>query len=446
MNKSSYYSIIFVFVIFLLPLVSCTVSKIDLKKTYTRMKHKIVNLLPRKKVTRNGLKWDDGAYFPQYVYEYFPRIKTFRKLYPTLESAKEGIKLIDIKMLNNSSKKYHEANLSWTNDGSHLSYEILTPHHRKIMLKSLLGEYTKELLVMVRNDQNDIFTELFEPPSSYNSYLSWSGDGKFFTFMSNGGRGDYDIYVGGLNYDESKITHNSTKDGYANWNKIDNSIVFVSGRTGNGDLYLTDPAGSFKRQLTSSDNNDLFPIWSPNGKYIVYTSGTSNNHDIYILHKFNNLTRSFKLTALDSDDIRPTVSPDGTKVAFYSNFYDRKEDKWAIMAVDISRIPWEDNLPDVLELEPTLIAKDVVVDLNTGPSWTPDSKKIIFVKRNTELFNPIFIVDLTNGLTYHLPTGTKMNHDIMCSNSGIISFRAQVNSWDRVFVALTNQSIMLQTE
>ncbi len=97
-----------------------------------------------------------------------------------------------------------------------------------------------------------------------------------------------------------------------------------------------------------------------------------------------------------------------------------------------------------LDMTNTIVARDVVVDLNTGPSWSPDSRKIFFVKHDPKLFNPIYGYDLFSGRQYVLETKTKMNRDILMSNLGVLSFRAQVGAWDRVFVALTNQGVQLQ--
>jgi hypothetical protein len=37
-----------------------------------------------------------------------------------------------------------------------------------------------------------------------------------------------------------------------------------------------------------------------------------------------------------------------------------------------------------------------------------------------------------------------MNRDLTISRLGVLSFRAQVGVWDRVFIALTNQGIQIQ--
>ena len=39
-----------------------------------------------------------------------------------------------------------------------------------------------------------------------------------------------------------------------------------------------------------------------------------------------------------------------------------------------------------------------------------------------------------------------MNRDILVSRLGVLSFRAQVGVWDRVFLALTNQGSQLQKQ
>lgn len=98
------------------------------------------------------------------------------------------------------------------------------------------------------------------------------------------------------------------------------------------------------------------------------------------------------------------------------------------------------------ELRGMAVAKDVVIDLNTGPAWSPDSRKIFYVKRDPSVANPIYACDLFTGRSYVFKTKTRMNRDILMSKVGILSFRAQVGVWDRVFVALTNQGLQLQNE
>jgi Tol biopolymer transport system component len=91
-----------------------------------------------------------------------------------------------------------------------------------------------------------------------------------------------------------------------------------------------------------------------------------------------------------------------------------------------------------------LIAEDVVIDLNTGPAWSPDSRKVFYVKHDVSVANPIYAYDIASGKSYLFNTNTRMNRDLLISRLGILSFRAQVGAWDRVFLALTNQGAQIQ--
>jgi hypothetical protein len=142
--------------------------------------------------------------------------------------------------------------------------------------------------------------------------------------------------------------------------------------------------------------------------------------------------------------LRPTVSPDGKLIAFYADSANGEQSdgrRWNIHVVPLV----SGKTFSASELAGTVIAKDVVIDLNTGPAWTPDSRKIFYVKRDPTAYNPIYAYDLYSGRTFVFKTKTKMNRDILMSRLGILSFRAQVGVWDRVFVALTNQGVQLQT-
>ena len=86
------------------------------------------------------------------------------------------------------------------------------------------------------------------------------------------------------------------------------------------------------------------------------------------------------------------------------------------------------------ELVAKVVAMDVIPDVEVGPAWMPDSKRIVFVKNDRLEYNPIYIADLEEKTVIPLKTETKMNHDITCSVGGTIAFRAQVDQWDQIFV------------
>ncbi len=138
------------------------------------------------------------------------------------------------------------------------------------------------------------------------------------------------------------------------------------------------------------------------------------------------------LTTWPYDDLRPVWSPDGTKIAFYTNYNEENDPKvWAlaVIAADGSD-PKEGE-----GLAMKVFAKNIIPDVEQGPAWMSDSKRIVYVKNDRQAYNPIYIVDIEKGENLLLRTGAKMNHDVTCSADGTIAFRAQVEQWDHIHVA-----------
>ncbi len=390
----------------------------------------------------------DGQYFPGFIAKFFPNADRYAKEYPTLAQARADVTMIEIRQLNASNVKFNEANLSWSADGVYLGYEVLLDGFRKIMLKDLAGNFSRELQVIPKGTNNFLDGMVVKSAQSYNAGLRWSRDSTRFAFMSNGGVGEYNIYVGAVGAKEKAVANSPTKDGYATWSPSTNEIAFVSGRSGNGDIYLVDLGSKDVSRLSERPEVDIFPEWFPNGNRIVYSSGDALNHDLHIVDRAkrrDTWSKPLPLTEWDRDDLRPTVSPDGRYVAFYAddgNGLTEDSRHWNIIVVPYV----QGKTYRAGELKEMVVAKDVVIDLNTGPAWSPDSRKIFYVKRDPSVSNPIYACDLFTGRSYVFKTKTRMNRDILMSKVGILSFRAQVGVWDRVFVALTNQGLQLQNE
>lgn len=394
-------------------------------------------------VPLSHFKVENKHYFPAFIKRFFDKATDFEREFPTVDLAASGVKLIQVKPLNTKNSKFNEANLSWSADGAYLGFEVIHSGFRKIMLKDLVGNYSRELM-MIPKGRNDFLNGMVvDSAHSYNAGLRWSKDSTRFAFMSNGGVGEYNIYVGAVGSKEKSVASSPTKDGYAVWNPKKNQIAFVSGRSGNGDIYLFDLSSKKLDRLTTSNNVDIFPEWSRNGNQLVYSSGDALNHNLMTIRKDLQTDKMLKpvyLTRWKNDDLRPTISPDGNHVAFFSskNLNSSGPSRvWDILVVPLN----EKKTYISTELENMVVARDVVIDLNTGPAWSPDGRKIFYIKRDPEEMNPIYAYDLFSGSKYKIATNTNMNSDLMMSKIGVLSFRAQKGVWDRVFVALTNQGL-----
>ena len=188
-----------------------------------------------------------------------------------------------------------------------------------------------------------------------------------------------------------------------------------------------------ERMLTTGDKVDLFPTWSPDSKSIAYTSGENDNHDVFVIPDVGAETVTPRqLTSWRYDDLRPIFSPDGKELAFYSNYSPINEEKeWSIVTV-----PADGSGPAKgLALAKLTVATNVVKDPEVGPAWLPWGHAIVYARNLKAEWNPVYAVDATTREEVRLEMRTRMNHDLTCASDGKLAFRAQVASWDDVFVA-----------
>ncbi len=269
---------------------------------------------------------------------------------------------------------------------------------------------------------------------SFNTQLSFFPEGSRFVFTGNEGSGIYRIYEGGLGESAPlALSSESKEDGHPAVSPDGRWLVYVSARKGVGKLYLRDLSTGEERPATEGDKMDLFPAWSPDGTSLAYTSGDNDNHDVFVIRGVTGLTpETVQLTSWSFDDLRPTFSNDGSSIAFYSSYNPAGEDKvWSIVVT-----PADGSGPKKgAALAERAFALNVVKDPETGPAWLPLGQSLVYARNSKKEFHPIYVVDTATKEELRMETGTRMNHDLVCSRRGVLAFRAQVASWDDIFVA-----------
>ena len=329
----------------------------------------------------------------------------------------------------------NDSNPVWSPRGTFIAFERSVGDKKEIHITFRDGTLIQTVYFMLSEsgkEMNFFFPGVSEE-TSYNAGITWSPDEYRFVYMSNGGEGNYDIYVQDLVGGASlRLTNHKEKDGQAHWSPVADRLVFISGRTGNGDIYLLDLRTRVLKRLTQGGKSYLFPQWSPDGKRLMMMHGSNENHDILLISDVTKPMESLKiLTTWPYDDLRPIWSPDGEKIAFYSNYnLDNDPKIWSIfiIAADGS------DPTDGEGLAAKVVAMDIIPDVEVGPAWMPDSSRIVFVKNHRQEYNPIYVADLKEKAVRPLKTDTKMNHDVTCSADGMIAFRAQVDQWDQIHV------------
>jgi TolB protein len=270
---------------------------------------------------------------------------------------------------------------------------------------------------------------------SFNMQLAFLPDGSSVVFTGNAGTGAYRLYLARLGGDPDleTLTQRSTEDGHPAVSPDGRWLAYVSARAGVGKLFLRDLGSDVERQLTQGADVDLHPVWSPDSKSIAFTSGANDNHDVFLIPEvLAPEAAPVPLTLWSFDDLRPTFSPDGTQIAFYSNFSPRGEDgEWSILVV-----PADGSGPTKgMALADHVVATNVVKDSAVGPAWLARGRALVFARNLKEEWNPIYVVDVASGQERRIETDTRMNHDLTCSSQGLLAFRAQVGSWDDIFIA-----------
>jgi Tol biopolymer transport system component len=129
----------------------------------------------------------------------------------------------------------------------------------------------------------------------------------------------------------------------------------VSGIT---DIYTLKSNGAGLTRLTTDAAYDHGPAWSPDGTKIAFWSDRNGNDEIYVMNQDGSgVTR---LTNDTSVDFRPRWSPDGTKIVFVN----RRNGNFEIYVMNADGS------------SPLRLTNDPATDAD--PAWSPDGSKIAF--------------------------------------------------------------------
>lgn len=190
----------------------------------------------------------------------------------------------------------------------------------------------------------------------------------FACYLEPSGRYHGDILVARTGERARLLTHGEGGNRDPRWSPDGTRIAFMSTRSGVGQLYVMNADGTGVVQLTHSRGFKGGEDWSPDGTRIAYASSeagisgplgiTHAPGDIYVARSDGSTAR--RLTFGGGLNVDPEWSPDGTKIAFFSDRGGPGE-IW-VMAADGSGVRRLTDGPS----------------LNASPSWSPDSTRIAF--------------------------------------------------------------------
>ena len=145
-----------------------------------------------------------------------------------------------------------------------------------------------------------------------------------------------------------------------------NSIVFVSTRDGNPEIYSMNADGTNARRLTNNAASDGQPSRSPDGRRVAFTSNRDGNFEIYTINADGSgtpqrLTNDGGPADEAPRDTNPVFSPDGQKIV------------WQSTRGGVPRL----YIMDATGANQRPVAFAGATEPSTDGSWNPDSTRLL---------------------------------------------------------------------
>jgi TolB protein len=210
------------------------------------------------------------------------------------------------------------------------------------------------------------------------------------------------------------------------WGSDGRQIAYMEFQAGKGWLYLQEMAtGQRTAVSTTGSALDFTPAFSPDRQTLAFSRATEEGTDLYTINIKNNCCLRRLTVGRFSDNLSPTFSPDGQRIAFVSTRPGLPQ--IYVMAADGTDqqlfapfdygVTGSSNAPDwspdgqavafhrdvagtlqvfVLDVRTRTVRQLTSVGRNEDPTWAPDSRHLAFVSDRSG-YRQLWIIDLDTG-------------------------------------------------
>ena len=203
---------------------------------------------------------------------------------------------------------------------------------------------------------------------------SFPGTGGDIAFVTSRDGGNQIYRMSGDGVRQARLTETGINQDPA-WSADGKKIVYTNRDF--EDVFQMNADGSGETNLTNADGMDFSPTYFPTGTKVAFTSvrGDRFQYDVYTMTLSANgqVTGLTRITTNENaDDMQPTVSPDGKRIAFASD----RDGDWEIYVMKAA--------PESATNRPVKLTKNTVRD--SSPDWSPDGARLAFERGESQSF------------------------------------------------------------
>jgi TolB protein len=209
------------------------------------------------------------------------------------------------------------------------------------------------------------------------------------------------------------------------WDRDGRRIAYMEFWSGHGQLFVQDVTTGHRRAVTDGKTLDFTPAFAPDGKALVFSRAIEEGTDVYAFNLKDNCCLQRLTVGRFSDNLSPTYSPDGQRVAFVSTrsglpqIYVMASDgtDQQLFAPFDYGVTGSSNAPDwspdgqsvifhrdvagtlqlfVLDARTRTVRQLTSLGRNEDPTWAPDSRHLAFVSDRSG-FRQLWVIDMETG-------------------------------------------------